>query len=52
MNIIDYIKENGNKSFKEMPFNEVDILILNMLHYVDFGVLLGSDNKGTIFHTR
>lgn len=34
-NLFDYIKEYGTKTFDEVPFNEVDNLILCSLSYVD-----------------
>ena len=36
MNIIDYIKKNKDKTFKELPFNEIDDLIYALLPYIDF----------------
>lgn len=36
MNIIGYIKNIGDKSFKEHPFNDVDALILSELSYISF----------------
>ncbi len=36
MNIIDYIKKNKDKTFKELPFNEIDNLIYALLPYIDF----------------
>lgn len=43
-NILDYIEENGNRSFNEMDFNEVDGLIFSTLSYADFSgiISLGS----------
>ena len=35
-NMLDYIEEYGNYSFKEKPFNEVDNLIFSQLAYTDF----------------
>lgn len=35
-NIISYLEEKGNHSFEELPFNEVDSLILSQLSYLDF----------------
>lgn len=35
-NIIDYLKEYGNKSFAEHPFGEVDVLLLAQLSYLKF----------------
>lgn len=36
MNIIDFIKINGHKTFKELEFNEIDGLILAQLSYVNY----------------
>ena len=36
MNINTYIKTFGNKSFKELPFNEVDGLIFAEMAYINF----------------
>ena len=36
MNIIGFVKRFGDKTFKEMPFNEVDALILSELSYINF----------------
>lgn len=36
MNIIDYIKKNKDKTFKELSFNEIDNLIFSLLAYLDF----------------
>ena len=35
MNINGYIKKYGNKSYKEMPFNSIDALILSQLCYMN-----------------
>lgn len=35
-NIIDYLKEYGNKSFEEHPFCEVDVLLFAQLSYLKF----------------
>lgn len=35
-NMIDFIKENRNKTFDEMPLTNVDNLILSTLSYLDF----------------
>lgn len=40
-NIINYIKENGNKSFTELPFNELDGAIFSRLSYISFDSLVG-----------
>lgn len=39
-NFIDYIKNNGNETFKQRQFNEVDNLVLSMLSYVDFSQIV------------
>lgn len=36
MDIINYIKKYGDKTFKDKPFNEVDNVILATLSYIDF----------------
>ncbi len=36
MNIIDYTKKNAYVTFEEMPFNEVDALILCQMTYLNF----------------
>ena len=38
--LINYIKINGNKTYKEMPFNEIDAVIYTMISYVDFRGIL------------
>lgn len=35
-NILSYIKNEGNRTFKDYPFNEVDSLILSQLSYLEF----------------
>lgn len=35
LHIIDYIKENQDKSFKELKFNEIDALIFSLIPYLD-----------------
>ncbi len=44
MNIIGFVKKYGDKTFKEMPFNEVDALIFSELSYINFD-LATSHNK-------
>lgn len=49
-NIMDYLKEG--KSFKELPFNEIDSLILSQLSYFHFNhdiPLLEEDNAFVLF---
>ena len=36
MNILGYVKKYGDKTFKQMPFNEVDALIFSELAYINF----------------
>ena len=35
-NLINYVKENGYKTFKELKFNEVDAAIYCVLSYINF----------------
>lgn len=35
-NLINYIKENGNKTYKELKFNEIDAAIYCVLSYINF----------------
>lgn len=35
-NILSYIKNEGNRTFEDYPFNEVDSLILSQLSYLEF----------------
>ena len=35
-NIIDYIKEYGNLTLEEYPFNNVDSLSLSQISYIKF----------------
>lgn len=44
MNIIGYVRRFGDKTFKEMPFNEVDALIFAELSYINFDLVL-PDNR-------
>lgn len=45
MNIIDYIRKNGDKSFNDKPLNEVDKLIFASLSYVDFKDTVKNNSK-------
>lgn len=36
MNMFDYLKEYGNKTFKESSINDIDIMIFSLLTYLDF----------------
>ncbi|MGT2742203.1 Mbeg1-like protein [Streptococcus plurextorum] len=35
--LIDYLKENGQTPFSQLPFNELDLVCLNELGYLPFG---------------
>lgn len=48
MNIIDYIKKHKNQTFKDLPFNEIDNLILSLLPYVNFTNIIPAFKNGTI----
>lgn len=48
MNIIDYIKKNKDKTFKEYPFNEIDNLIFSLLTYIDFTKIVPAFKQGKI----
>lgn len=39
-NLINYININGEKTYKELPFNEIDALIYSILPYLDFEGLI------------
>lgn len=39
-NIISYLEECGNKTFKDLPFNEVDALILSQFSYLKWDGLI------------
>ena len=47
-NIYNYLRRNGQYSFKEKPFNEIDNLILSELSYLPFNGIVPSFNKGYI----
>ena len=36
MNLVDYLQNYQNKTFKEVPFNEIDALILSLMGYFPF----------------
>jgi hypothetical protein len=42
-NILDYIKYYKNKTFDEIPFNDIDALILAELSYIDLKAFLNED---------
>ncbi len=48
MNIIDYIKKYGNKSFSEKEFNEVDNVIFACLAYINFKDIVSCNFKDKI----
>lgn len=35
-NLVKYVKENKNKTFKDYPFNEIDAAIYSILPYINF----------------
>ena len=39
-NLINYVKENKDKTFKEYPFNEIDAAIYTALSYIDFSGII------------
>ena len=41
-NLINYVKENKDKTFKEYPFNEIDAAIYTALSYIDFSGIITS----------
>lgn len=47
--ILTYLKEHGRTSLKEMPFNDVDSLILCQLSYLKFDGLVQDVNQGRGF---
>ncbi len=48
MNLIDYVKKNGYKDFKEKKFNEVDALILAVIPYVPLNDIVPPFKKKAI----
>ncbi|MBQ7562834.1 MAG: DUF2974 domain-containing protein [Lachnospiraceae bacterium] len=42
-NIIDYVKKYGEKTFSELPFTEVDSLVLSQLSYLKFDKVIPYD---------
>lgn len=45
--IIYYLKKYGNKSFDELPFNEIDSLILAQISYLNIDVFAKNPNEKT-----
>lgn len=39
MNLVDYLQINQEKTFKEVPFNEIDALILSLMGYFPFDLI-------------
>lgn len=48
MNILGYVKKFGDKTFKQMPFNEVDALIFAELSYINFNLSIPKDKFITL----
>lgn len=47
-NIIDYVKEYGNRTFLQKVFNSVDSLVLSQLSYLKYEGIVCGENKGTL----
>ena len=45
-NLMKYLREYGNRSFREMPFSEVDALVLALLVYMKFDGIVPGFNRG------
>ncbi len=45
-NMVDYLREYGDRSFLKMPLNEVDSLILCQLSYLNYGWFVPGLDKG------
>lgn len=45
MNLYNYIDQYGEKSWDEVPFNEIDAMIFSYLPYADFRKVFGYDEK-------
>ncbi len=45
-NIVDYIIEHGDKTLDELPFNEVDSLVLSQFSYLKFDNLFEGQGSG------
>ena len=43
--LLDYVEENSIKSFDELPYNELDSLVLGILSYLDLGGIVPKDHK-------
>ena len=44
-NIVDYIAEYGDRTLDELPFGEVDSLILSQVSYLKFDKILNKDDR-------
>ena len=53
-NIISYLEKYGDKSFSEMPFNEVDALVLSQFSYLKFDGVIPrlTDNQNAVSMTQ
>ena len=43
--LLDYVEENGTKSFDDLDYNELDSLVLGILSYLDLGGIVPKDKK-------
>lgn len=43
--LLDYVEENSVKSFEELPYNELDSLVLAILSYLDLGGIVPKNSK-------
>ena len=58
-NIVDYVEYYKNKTFDEIPFNDVDSLVLSELSYIDFSecitkdiIPINLDNLGKLYFSK
>lgn len=49
-NIFSYLKENRNKSFNEVKFNEIDNVIFSSISYSDFKDIISEDKNPIKLH--
>ena len=49
--LLDYVEENGTKSFDELSYNELDSLVLGILSYLDLGGIVAKDKKKVTMNT-
>ncbi len=45
MNIFDYVEHNGNYTFEEKNFNEIDNVIFSVLSYVNYNYVISINKK-------